>query len=282
MKLFSLLLLSASVAVTGMASAQEIQRGPDGGTSTRVGGVQLLPIPGAPLSGKSTIVWKRTLADGTTVTTHETSILARDSEGRMYRERHNFVPLSADPMSRWTEIQIFDPVKHTKTICNLYNKHCELNNYYPQKHFAPEAAGWNAQHTSFLERVSLGTNQLQGVDVIGSRETVTTDAGVKGNDHPLVTSREFWYNPALQTNLMVTRVDPITGTQLVKLTELSVTEPDPAFFMVPDGYLVEDKRVDAPIQQPSDGAGNGSAGSRPEYNGKDIPAAAPTDSAPQQ
>jgi hypothetical protein len=241
-----------------------------------------LPIPGAPLSGKSNIVWTRTLADGSTVTTHETSILARDSEGRMYRERHDFTPMNVDPMSRWTEIQIYDTVKHTKTICSLYNRRCELTDYYPQKHFVVAQAGWNAQHTSFLERVSLGLDQMQGVDVIGSRETTTLDTGVKGNDHPLVTTREFWYNAAWQTNLMVKRVDPMNGTQVVTLTELSVGEPDADFFMVPDGYVVEDKRTqsDVTIQIP---AGSfGFAGKRPTYNGKDIPAATPANSTTEQ
>jgi hypothetical protein len=272
MKLYTVF-LTASIAALGSLHAQDLVRGPDNGKS----GVSLMPIPGAPLTGKSTIEWKRVQADGSTVVTHETSNLARDSQGRIYRERHDYVPMDEDPMSRLTELQIFDTVKHTKTFCRVQTKRCEVDSYYPQKHFSLAATGWNEEHTIFLERESLGANQIDGLDVSGVRETQTVNAGVKGNAQPLVTKKEFWYSEALQTNVLTRRFDPLNGIQVVKLTDAQLGEPDPEWFMVPEGFSVEDKRKKVVILIPVP-AGT----KRPEYNGKDVPTAAPSETQPQQ
>jgi hypothetical protein len=274
MKLCSVL-IAATIATTGAIQidglrAQDLVRGPDTGKS----GIALLAIPGVPLTGKSTIEWKRVQTDGSLVITHETSNLARDSQGRMYRERHNMVPMNEDPMSQITEIQIFDTVKHTKTICRTQARHCELDNYYPQKHFTMAPAGWNEDHTSFLDREGLGANQLEGLDVSGVRETQTVNAGVKGNARPLVTKREFWYSESIQTNVLTTRIDPLNGTQVVRLSDVQLGEPAPEWFMVPEGYTVVDTRKKIVIADPG---GTADSTRRPAYSGKDEPTAAPTE-----
>lgn len=278
------LFISTLVLFVGGIGAQELQRGPESGSTTHVTGIQVMPIPGNPMSAKCTIEWKRPQPDGSTMLVHETSMLARDSQGRLYHEMHMFVPMDADPASRLMEVQIFDTVAHTRTICKIATQHCEMTSYYPLKHFKMPEAGWNKEHTALLERVGLGTQQLQGLDVTGVRETVTVNAGVKGNEQPLMTSREFWYSAALQTNLMVTRNDPVKGLQVVRLTDLEVGDPDRAFFIVPEGFFVEDKRgesaspatnaaqapAEASTQTPAASASD-TTKKRPEYNGRDVP-----------
>jgi hypothetical protein len=63
-----------------------------------------------------------------------------------------------------------------------------------------------------------------------------------GNSQPLVTTRDFWYSPDLQINLSVTRKDPREGTQAIRVVDLSRSEPDPAMFKVPAGFVVQDLR----------------------------------------
>ena len=60
-----------------------------------------------------------------------------------------------------------------------------------------------------------------------------------GNSQPLVSTREFWYSPDLQVNLAITRKDPRTGTQVIRVGDLSRNEPDPALFKIPAGFVVE-------------------------------------------
>jgi len=87
---------------------------------------------------------------------------------------------------------------------------------------------------------------MDGINVVGTRETITLNAGVVGNSQALTIPREFWYSPDLEVNLAITRKDPREGTQVVRVHEVSRSEPDPNLFKVPEGYAVHDVRNNAP------------------------------------
>jgi hypothetical protein len=243
--LLVLVLVSASALIAGNLQAQAPVRSPDGGTSYHVDGVDLLPLPGMPLTGKSSIQWTRTLEDGSTVTVHLEANLARDSAGHMYRERRSFVPANSDQEPRLNEIMLFDPAARTKTTCTLATKKCLVTNYYPRREFVLQPPGPFANNTRFLAREDLGENTINGMSVVGTRETTTINPGVVGNDKALVSTREFWYSAAIRTNLMVTRIDPREGKQVIQLIDLSLAEPDPRTFEIPEGYTVVDGRTPA-------------------------------------
>lgn len=238
-------LLAGSALNAGKLPAQAPMRAPDGGTTFHVDGVDLLPLPGMPLTGKSSIQWTRTLEDGSTVTVHLEANLARDNAGRMYRERRSFVPVYSDQQPRLSEIMLFDPAAKTKTTCTLATKKCLVANYYPRTQFALQPAGPFANNTRFLAREDLGENTINGMSVVGTRETTTINAGVIGNEKALVSTREFWYSAAIRTNLAVTRDDPREGKQVIQLIDLSLAEPDPRMFEIPEGYTVVDERATA-------------------------------------
>jgi hypothetical protein len=242
------LLIAATFLMAFQLPAQEASRAPDGGTSYRVDGVELLGIPNKPLSGKSSIEWTRTLEDGSTVTVHLEANLARDSQGRMYRERRSFVPVNSGQQPRLTEIRLLDPAAKSQANCTVATKQCIVSDYRPRTSFRLMPAGAFANGTRFLAREDLGTNTIEGMNVAGTKETVTVNAGVLGNDRPLASTREFWYSAELETNLAVTRIDPREGKQVVKLVELSRSEPDPRLFEIPDGYSVRDARVQSSPQ----------------------------------
>ena len=60
-----------------------------------------------------------------------------------------------------------------------------------------------------------------------------------------MTTREFWYSPDLEVNLSVTRKDPRDGTQTIHVADLSRSDPNPAMFQIPSGYVVLDHRRQA-------------------------------------
>ena len=243
MKLYAL--LAASVLLTCTLAAQEADetfRGPDRGTIVRVPGIQILPAAGRPFSGRDHIEWTRTLEDGTVVTTHLYALLARDSQGRIYREHMSFVPVNSNQQSRRREIDLLDPVAHTRTTCTVATRRCTITDYHASTSFTPGPVGAFDNGKRYLSRESLGTDVVDGLNVIGTRETVTISAGAVGNSQPLVTTKEFWYSPDLQVNVSVTRKDPREGTQAIRVMDLSRTEPDAAMFQVPAGYTVEDIR----------------------------------------
>jgi hypothetical protein len=237
--LFSVFVLALSV---GFLSAQESQRGPDGGTTYHVSGVELLAIPGKPFSAKSRTDWTRTLPDDSTVKVHLTAKLARDSQGRMYRELRSFMPGDSSEETRLKEILLYDPIALTKTTCTVATRHCVITSYRPMTSFKVAPAGPQGNGTRYLSREDLGSNTMEGLDVVGTRETLSINPGVVGNERPLVSTREFWYSSDLETNLSVTRIDPREGKQVVQLSEVSRSEPLASQFQVPSGYTVEDAR----------------------------------------
>jgi hypothetical protein len=243
MKFHALLTVSLLFACTLVAQdSEEPSRGPDGGTQYFVDGIKVLPVPGKPFSGRSSTEWTRTLEDGTVMTTHLFAMVARSSEGRIFREVRSFVPLNSSEQSKLKEIRIFDPITHTRTECNVATHRCSVTGYHAPTSFTPRPVGEFDNGKRSLTRESLGSDSIDGLSVVGTRETVTINPGVVGNSQPLVTTREFWYSPDLQVNLSVTRQDPREGTQVVNVHDVSRSEPDPAMFQVPAGYVIENLR----------------------------------------
>jgi TonB family protein len=234
--LVALLLLSCTLLAQ---DSDEPSRGPDGGTRIRVEGIKVLPLPGKPFSGRSTTEWTRTLEDGTVVETHLFAMVARDSQGRIYRERRHFVPSDSTRQSALTHILIYDPTSHTHTECSVQSHICNVTGYYAPTTFTSPPVGPFRNGTGFLSRENIGNDVIDGIDVVGSRETISLNPGVVGNSQPLISTREFWYSPDLQVNLAITRKDPREGTQSIRVGDLSRTEPDPALFKIPPGFVVE-------------------------------------------
>jgi hypothetical protein len=85
MLFLSLVLLGTFCTISAQES-DDLARGPDGGTEHFVNGIRVLPASGKPFSGRSSTEWTRTLEDGTVVTTHLSAMVARDSQGRIFRE----------------------------------------------------------------------------------------------------------------------------------------------------------------------------------------------------
>ena len=238
-----LYLAAGCVLFSGLALAQESSRGPDGRTSSRVSGVEVLAIPDRPFSAKDSIDWTRTLEDGSTVTLHLDAFLARDSQGRIYRERHNFVPANSKDPAPLYEIHVYDPVTRTQMLCNGRTYWCVVTNYKPQTTFVATPEGSYDQGTRTLTREHLGGDVIDGIAVDGTRETMTINAGVAGNERAYVSTKEFWYSSELQTNLAVTRSDPAEGKQVIRLSKISRSEPDAHLWEVPVGFKVRDMRM---------------------------------------
>jgi hypothetical protein len=245
MKLRALLVLVASVLLAAPLTAQEStesSRGPDGGTRFRVHGIEVLPATERPFSARDSIVWTRNLEDGSKVTTYLYATVARDSQGRIYRERRSFVPANAYEQSRQIELILLDPVAHTRTTCTVKTRRCLITGYHASPSFVPPQDGLLDKGTRYLSRQSLGTGVVDDLNVVGTRETLSISAGAVGNTQPLLATREFWYSPELQVNLSVTRKDPREGTQVLQLVDLSLAEPDPAMFQIPAGFVIQDLR----------------------------------------
>jgi len=91
-----------------------------------------------------------------------------------------------------------------------------------------------------VQTEELGSDAISGVRVEGKRTTTTIAAGKIGNDRPLVITHEEWYSPDLKLVVKSVDEDPRTGERTMVLEGLTVGDPDPALFKVPEGYTVRD------------------------------------------
>jgi hypothetical protein len=99
---------------------------------------------------------------------------------------------------------------------------------------------WTFASEGEVNRESLGTQTVEGVQAEGTRITFTIPAGKIGNERPIVTVNERWYSPELQAVVMSKNSDPRSGETTYRLTNINRSEPDPALFQVPADYTIKE------------------------------------------
>jgi len=252
--LFSLAALAALSVPSLVVRAQEDGvHAPSGGTQTTVISIAVPPLPNAPFTATVSTNWVRTLDDGSTVTIQNQRTIARDSNGRIFQERRNLYP-AGDPNEKMIrQLEYSDPRTRVIYYCKPNERVCETHDYFPRT--APARvipAGPLNGGAGFLTRTVLGNDNISGVDVIGTRETTTINAGVAGNDRAISIVKEFWFSPQLGINVIEKRQDPRIGTQTFTVSDISLGEPDARLFDMPSDYRVVDaRRQNSPAGQNS-------------------------------
>lgn len=93
---------------------------------------------------------------------------------------------------------------------------------------------------------SLGKQVIEGIEVEGTRSTMTIPAGEIGNEREISIVNERWYSPELQTVVMSKNSDPRMGETVYKLTNIKRGDPHPSLFQIPSDYTVVAE--DAPMR----------------------------------
>lgn len=227
----------------------------DGGTASTDGGgsgvlesIYVPNFPNAPFSLTLHTEWVQFMRNGGTMTTVNSRPIMRDREGRIYMERWLLVPKGSDIHSQLTTIQIDDPVSGKFYNCFPQQKACVIQaSVRGLRHYEPDKlkSGALTDGKGSFTHEDLGSDSVAGQPVHAYRDTLTLDAGVLGNDIAMATVREFRYSPELGFNLASSLETPQVGRQLFTVTELSTTDPDPAYFQPPAGYRLIDRRVPA-------------------------------------
>ncbi|WP_158751305.1 hypothetical protein [Acidobacterium sp. S8] len=242
----------ASSLAAGQQAPQDAPHAPDGGTFERINNIDIPPVANAPFTATVSAEWIRKLEDGGTITISNHRQVARDSSGRVFQERRLLVPGGDQKTSPISELDFSDPNQHELYICFPSAHTCSLRDYYVPADFHLPQPGELPSHQGNLTREDLGKNTLDGVEVVGTRETLTLNQGTIGNSQPLSVTKEFWYSPQLGINLLVKRVDPRHGTQIFSVSELKLVSTQPATFQPPQGYAIKDMR--SPTDQQSEGS----------------------------
>ena len=90
---------------------------------------------------------------------------------------------------------------------------------------------------------SLGKQMMEGVQVEGTRETVSIPAGQMGNEKPIEIVTERWFSPELKIDVLRKHADPRFGETTYRVTGISRSEPSRILFEVPPDYKVEEPSV---------------------------------------
>jgi hypothetical protein len=219
------------------------------------------PVKGAPFSADAVTITTQTLPDGTHINRSSTTSLYRDSEGRTRREEHTMAaatgPLSSPGGPARPTVFIHDPVAGAAYVLDPQNKTARKMAFNPRHMSEPSSSappGVGQDATASVERgaqmrgpqhfdgtaktESLGKQIIDGIEVEGTRHTVTLPAGAIGNDQPIQSVRERWYSPELQIVLKSVRSDPRFGQTVYQLSNIRRAEPAVALFEVPTDFAV--------------------------------------------
>ena len=239
-------LVAALVPNISAQSPQDALHAADGNSFTRIVSIFIPPIPNAPFTATVSTEWTRQTSDGATIMVKNQRRVARDSQGHVFEERRRFVPADSNAQSLLFQMDYVDPVRHTRTLCLPASSTCGVHDFYEPVSTSTVPVGPLADGKHYLSREDLGKSETEGLETIGTRETITTNPGTLGNDREVTLTKEFWYSPKLGVNLLVKRMDPLQGTQVFTVSNVGLAEPDARLFVIPAKYKVTDDRASAP------------------------------------
>jgi hypothetical protein len=79
---------------------------------------------------------------------------------------------------------------------------------------------------------------IDGIQVEGTRTSVTAPTGVEGNDRPLTRVCEVWHAEELKITMLSKCTDPRSGNLTLRIQNLELSEPDAELFQVPADYTI--------------------------------------------
>lgn len=221
-----------------LLAAQEVPaHAPDGGTQERLQSIDILPVTNAPFTATVVTEWIKMLPDGSTQTIKNHRTVARDGSGRVFQERRVFSPNGDQQATPLSELDYLDTNRHELYICRPETHVCVVNKVDRPTTIRLPKEGTLPNGRGSVTREDLGRKTFEGLDLFGSREVTTINAGVVGNQRSEPTVKEFWYSPHLQINVITKRFDPyVSSSQNFEVKNINLDPPDPKMFEVPSGY----------------------------------------------
>jgi hypothetical protein len=217
-------------------------------------------VQGAPFSAEVIDESEQFLADGNRIHRETHGRIFRDSQGRT-RTENKIGGMGGS--SGITLVHIADPVEHTFISLNVAQKTAIVHHYAnftapqretqrtPRANSAPAGSGGGLiaglpastgnGHKIQNSQEDLGTSDIEGFSVRGTRNVFVIPAGTVGNDKPMTNTNERWYSEDLKTELLTKSERPQSGKHIHKLVNIRTGDPDPLLFQVPPDYTVKEE-----------------------------------------
>jgi hypothetical protein len=214
-----------------------------GGVRTEVPGIWLTPVANSPFSASVDILTHEKLPDGTERIRTSSNHIARSASGRIYNERRMLVPVTFKGQSPLLGAHTYDPGNHLSV---MLEPRTHLAKQVILAHPAPVIPGYaplkvNSNPGPNRTEEEIGSQIFQGFTLQGIRKTLTIAAAASDTGKPLVVTDEYWFSPELSIYMIIKHNDPRTGEQLVTVSKVERTEPDPAIFAIPATFKVVDE-----------------------------------------
>lgn len=197
------------------------------------------------------------LADGNHIHYEVHGKFFRDSEGRIRTETE--APVFTSDSKPFVHVNITDLVEGRIIFLDVEHKiatvtrlgqpvsHATLGPALPAE---KNPKGQTAPAVNMFRRSTtatpdpspedLGTTQIEGFTVMGTRSTHIMVAGLIGNDKPIATTSERWFSTDLKMDLVNITESPDSGKHVRKLMNIRAGEPDPLLFQVPPDFTVKE------------------------------------------
>ena len=194
----------------------------------------------------------------------------RDSAGRTRVESYSRTNQGDDSTAVLMFVSIHDPLAEMTYELNPQDHTAEQHNddrgawphenpcpanwapaLPPQKNLAPSEANSStdaAPNQPMRRQISfeqLGTQEMEGLEVTGTKRTVTYPVGAVNNDQPFDVVSERWFATELGITVLAKTNDPRIGESTNRTTNIERSEPDPALFQVPDDYTMKKDEPEA-------------------------------------
>lgn len=197
------------------------------------------PVANAPFSAVINI--ERTIIgnNGSVIQLKNVRNIGRDSQGRIHNESREPVPASSAKTPQLLHIHLYDPQTRistdidpgTQAYWTVVLDHPPATEPPSLRFGAPDG---QAPPNEFAKEEDLGIREIEGVSAHGIRQTQAIPADTSGKE--IVVTDEYWYSADLRINLLIKHHDPRSGSKTITVNKITRTEPDPAFFEVPEGY----------------------------------------------
>ena len=243
----------------------------------RIDNMDASPVKGNPFCGTISTEHTQVFADGNRIHTTETSLLCRDSQGRIRREAEINLLGASTQKDLPKIVTIVDPVAGVRYMLDSNMKIARKMPIEPSvlppdavtKSSGPMtvvvrgetdgAAGGPApgnvmfystttmaKHAGPADNPpnveNLGDQTIGGIHATGSRVTTTIPVGKMGNEQPILVQSETWTSPELKATVMTKHTDPWAGELKTQLTNVNNSEPDPSLFAIPSDYRIVDEK----------------------------------------
>jgi hypothetical protein len=200
------------------------------------------PIANVPFSAVVEVEHSGIRPDGSSFSFTSMRQIGRDIQGRIHNELRSGIPITSTDTPELLRVHLYDPQTRINT---WFDPHARVfwsqNSNQPPATVPPapryaSSATQGLPQNEFTRQEDLGIREMKGISAHGIRESQAIPAESSGTGKDVVIIDEYWYSEELRINLLIKHSDPRTGTVTLKVTQVSRTEPDAAFFEVPQGY----------------------------------------------